>query len=187
MQNPSVRYVNNSVNLTCEFAEGSTAEGCIFNFTGVTSQQSFFVNRSGDSDVASRCEITRAFANNTDYIWNAFDNVGEVPVTVELIAVDSQDENNFTCLLLLSGRHMQSLIPRPYSTLPLCIHIKRRVLLLLFSLHLFSCLLFVFFSFPPSLPLSCIIVKAYTSKIGGDKAKVCIWYWAKHMWVGAFA
>ena len=48
------------------------------------------------------------------------------------------------------------------------------------------CCLFVF-SFPPTLPLSCIIVKAYTSKIGGDKAKVCIWYWAKHMWVGAFA
>ena len=120
---------------------------CIFNFTGVTSQQSFFVNRSGDSDVASRCEITRAFANNTDYIWSAFDNVGEVPVTVELIAVDSQDENNFTCLLLLSGRHMQSLIPRPYSTLPLCIHIKRRVLLLLFSLCLFSFLLFFFFFF----------------------------------------
>lgn len=124
VQNPSVRYVNNSVNLTCEFAEGSTAEGCIFNFTGVTSQQSFFVNRSEDSDVASRCEITRAFANNTDYIWSVFDNAGEVPVTVELIAVDSQDENNFTCLLLLSGRHMQSLIPRPYSTLPLCIHIN---------------------------------------------------------------
>ena len=113
VQNPSVRYVNNSVNLTCEFAEGSTAEGCLFNFTGVTTQQSFFVNRSGDSPVASTCAIARAFANNTDYTWSAFDDIGGVPVTVELIAVDSQDEDNFTCLLLLPGRHIHSLVPRP--------------------------------------------------------------------------
>ena len=113
MQNPSVRYVNNSVNLTCEFAEGSTAEGCLFNLTGVTTQQSFFVNRSGDSPVASTCAIARAFANNTDYTWSAFDDIGGVPVTVELIAVDSQDEDNFTCLLLLPGRHIHSLVPRP--------------------------------------------------------------------------
>ena len=153
VQNPSVRYVNNSVNLTCEFAEGSTAEGCLFNFTGVTTQQPFFVNRSGDSPVASRCAIARAFANNTDYTWNAFDDIGGTPVTVELIAVDSQDENNFTCLSLLSGRHMHSLFPGPS------------------FFHFYSfCILFLntccYVFFPNALSLSCI-VKAYTSKIGG--------------------
>ena len=90
VQNPRVGYLNNSVNLTCEFAEGSTAVGCIFSFTGVTTQQIFVVNRSGDSPVASTCAIARAFANNADYTWSAYDDIGGVPVTVELIAVDNQ-------------------------------------------------------------------------------------------------
>ena len=57
---------------------------------------------------------------------------------------------------------------------------------------LYVCLVvccFFFFLFLPLFHFHVpgIIVKAYTSKIGGDKAKVCIWYWAKHMWVSAFA
>ena len=94
VQNPSVRYVNYSVNLTCEFAKGSAAEGCLFNFTGATTQQSFFVNRNGDSPVASTCAIARAFANNTDYTWSASDIIGGVPIMVELSLVD---EDNFEC------------------------------------------------------------------------------------------
>ena len=96
VQNPSVRYVNNSVNLTCVFAEGSTAEGCLFNFTGpgINTQQSFFVNRSGDSSIATSCESTREFANNTDYMWSASDTTGGISIVVELILVD---EDNFEC------------------------------------------------------------------------------------------
>ena len=106
VQNPRVRYLNNTINLTCEFAEGSTAEGCLFNFTGVTTHEIFVVNRSGDSTAASTCTISKAFANNTDYMWSAFDFNGGVPIKVELIAVDSQDDDNFTCLQMLPGMHM---------------------------------------------------------------------------------
>ena len=59
------------------------------------------MNRNRDSPVASTCEIAKAFANNADYTWSAFDDIGGVPIAVELIAVDSQD--NFECLPFLSG------------------------------------------------------------------------------------
>ena len=100
-----MRYLNNSVNLTCEFAEGSTAVGCIFSFTGVTEQEIFVVNRSGDSLMATSCAMASAFANNTDYTWSAFDDIGGVPITVQLIAVNSHDADNFECLPFLSGTY----------------------------------------------------------------------------------
>ena len=136
---------------------GRRQKGASLTSQGVTTEQSFYVNRSADSPVASTCAIARAFANNTDYMWSAYDDMGGVPVTVELIAVDSQDEDNFTCLSLLPGRHIHSLVPRPYSYLYLLVFI------FFFLLHSpFSIL-----SFPIALPLSCIIVKGYTSKKGG--------------------
>lgn len=97
VQNPQVRYVGTNVNLTCEFAEGSTAEGCFFNFTGYNSEpQTFFVKKSGNSS-ASACAMANAAADDKNYMWSAFDNIGGVAITVELIPVDSWDEDNFTC------------------------------------------------------------------------------------------
>ena len=99
VQNPQVRYVGDNFNLTCEFAEGSTAEGCFFNFTGIIyGAQTFFVNRSGNSSVATTCAMADAtVADDKNYMWSAFDDIGGVPITVELIPFDSRDENNFTC------------------------------------------------------------------------------------------
>ena len=38
-----------------------------------------------------------AAADDKNYMWSAFDNIGGVALTVELIPVDSWDEDNFTC------------------------------------------------------------------------------------------
>ena len=98
VQNPRVRYVGANLNLslTCDFAEGSTAEGCYFNFTGVTTQQSFFVNRSKNSSeaYASSCHMANAVADNTDFVWSAFDDIGGVSIPVNLTEVD---EDDFKC------------------------------------------------------------------------------------------
>ena len=51
--------------------------------------------------MATSCAIAMAFANNTDYMWSAFDYIGGVQITVKLNAVDSQD--NFECLPTQSG------------------------------------------------------------------------------------
>ena len=110
VQNPRVRYVGTNLNLslTCDFAEKSTAEGCLFNFTGInTEPQSFLVNRVGDSPMASACTMANAVANNMNYMWSAFDAIRGVPITVELIAVDNQD--NFECLPMRPGIGMHSL------------------------------------------------------------------------------
>ena len=97
VQNPRVKYVGESLNLTCDFAEGSTAEGCFFNFTGVnTESQTFFVKRSGNSSVAWSCAMADADADDLNYMWSAFDDIEGVPITVELN--DSQDQDNFKCL-----------------------------------------------------------------------------------------
>ena len=98
VQSPQVRYVGANFNLTCEFADGSTAEACFFNFTGIkTEAQTFFVNRSENSSVATTCAMSDAAADDKNYMWSAFDDIGGVPITVELIPVDSRDEDNFTC------------------------------------------------------------------------------------------
>ena len=98
VQNPQVRYVGTNVNLTCEFAEGSTAEGCFFNFTGVnTKSKTFFVNRSGNSSVATTCAMANPTADDMNYMWSAFDDTEGVAITVEVIPIDSWDEDNFTC------------------------------------------------------------------------------------------
>ena len=98
VQNPQVRYAGANFNLTCEFAEGSTAEGCFFNFTGIkTEAKTFFVNRSGNSSVATTCAMSDTAADDMNYMWTAFDDIGGVPITVELIPIDSWDEDNFTC------------------------------------------------------------------------------------------
>lgn len=98
VQNPRVRYVGTNFNLTCDFAEGSTAEGCFFNFTGVkTEPQTFFVNRIGNSSVATNCTEAETAADDKNYNWSAFDDIGGVSITVKLIPVDSWDEDNFTC------------------------------------------------------------------------------------------
>ena len=104
VQNPRVRYVGFNVNLTCEFAEGSTAEVCFFNFTGMTAQQTFLVNRAVNTSVASSCAMTDAVADNVDFGWSAFDNIAGIPITVELIPVD---EDHFECG---PGRHYISLV-----------------------------------------------------------------------------
>ena len=46
-------------------------------------------------------KIARAFVNNADYTWSAFDDIGGVPIAVKLIAVDSQD--NFECLSVMGS------------------------------------------------------------------------------------
>ena len=104
VQNLRVKYIGAFLNLTCEFAEGSTAEVCFFNFTGInTEPQTFLVNRAVISSVASSCAMADAVADDKNYIWSAFDDIGGVPVTVELIAVDSQDEHSFECLPMQPG------------------------------------------------------------------------------------
>ena len=99
-----MRYVGFNLNLICDFAEGSTAEVCFFKFTGMNAQESFLVNRSGNSSVASSCAEAEAVADNVDFVWSAFDNIGGVPIMVELIPVD---EDNFECG---PGRHYNSLL-----------------------------------------------------------------------------
>ena len=100
-----MKYVgtNHNLSLTCEFAEGSTAESCLFNFTGVTTQrsQTFMVYKFGDSPIATTCAVANATAGDMNYMWSAFDDIGGVPITVKLIPVDSQD--NFECLSLPTG------------------------------------------------------------------------------------
>ena len=97
VQNPRVKYVGAFLNLTCEFAEGSTAEVCFFNFTGINSgPTTFVVNRTGNSSMASSCAMANTTADDNNYMWSAFDDIGGVPVTVELI--DSQDQDNFECM-----------------------------------------------------------------------------------------
>ena len=108
VQSPQVRYVGANFNLTCEFAEGSTAELCFFNFTGInTEPHTFLVNRAVNSSVASSCAEADAVADDMNYMWSAFDDIGGVPLTVELIAVDSQD--NFECLPIQPGIGMHFL------------------------------------------------------------------------------
>ena len=41
--------------------------------------------------MASSCAMADAVADDKNYMWSAFDDIGGVPVTVELIAVDSQE------------------------------------------------------------------------------------------------
>ena len=94
VQNARVRYVGTNLHLTCDFAEGSTAEGCYFNFTGVTTQQSFFVSRSENSSEVSSCAMANAVANNTDFLWSAFDDIGGVSIPVNLTEAD---EDDFEC------------------------------------------------------------------------------------------
>ena len=103
-----MRYVNTNLNLSCNFAEGSTAEGCLFNFTGVSTEQSFFVNRTGDSLVASSCAVAEAVDDNVDFMWSAFDDGGDIPIAVTLVPVDSQNQVNFECIPMAPGRCMQS-------------------------------------------------------------------------------
>ena len=105
-----MRYVGVGVNLSCDFAEGSTAEGCFFNFTGITTVQTFFVNRSGNSSVATTCAVTYAAADDKNFVWSAFDDIGGVSITVELIPVDSQDEDNFIILCRPGMQHSRLLI-----------------------------------------------------------------------------
>ena len=109
VQNPRVRYINTNLNLSCNFAEGSTAEGCFFNFTGLSKEQSFFVNRTGDSLVVSACAVAGAVADNVDFTWSAFDDGGDIPIAVTLVPVDSQDQDNFECIPMAPGRCMQSM------------------------------------------------------------------------------
>ena len=47
--------------------------------------------------MATSCDVANATADNVDFMWHAFDDIGGVPVTVELIAVGSQDKDNFKC------------------------------------------------------------------------------------------
>ena len=102
-----MKYVGAFLNLTCEFAGGSTAEVCIFNFTGINKEpQTILVNRTVNSSVATTCAMANAAADDKNYMWSAFDDIGGVSVTVELIAVDSQDEDNFTCLPMQPGMGM---------------------------------------------------------------------------------
>ena len=71
------------LNLTCEFAEGSTAELCFFNFTGInTEPQTFLVNRTVNSSDALSCAMANAVVDEMDYMWNAFDEIGGISVTV---------------------------------------------------------------------------------------------------------
>ena len=99
-----MRYFGFNLNLTCDFAEGSTAEVCFFNFTGMTAKQTFLVNRAVNSSVASSCAMADAVADIADFEWSAFDNIAGVPITVELIPVD---EDHFECG---PGRHYISLV-----------------------------------------------------------------------------
>ena len=99
VQTAWVRYVGAKVNLICDFAEGSTAEGCFFNFTGMSTHQSFLVNKSVNSSVASSCAVAFAVADNADFAWSASGTIGGVSIMVELIPVD---EDNFECG---PGRH----------------------------------------------------------------------------------
>jgi len=109
VQNPRVRYINTNLNLSCNFAEGSTAEGCFFNFTGLSKEQSFFVNRTGDSLVVSACAVAGAVADNVDFTWSAFDDGGDIPIAVTLVPVDSQNQVNFECIPVAPGRCTQSM------------------------------------------------------------------------------
>ena len=110
VQNPKVRFIGANVNLTCDFAEGSTADGCFFNFTGYNTDlepQSFFINRSGNSSVATTCDVADAPADDKNYEWSAFDDIGGVPITVELIPVGIWEEDNFTCQQGMQHMHKE--------------------------------------------------------------------------------
>ena len=52
------------------------------------------MNRSENSSVATTDD---AAADDKNYMWSAFDDIGGIPITVELIPVNSRDEDNFTC------------------------------------------------------------------------------------------
>ena len=57
------------LSLTCEFAEGSTAELCFFNFTGInTEPPTFLVNRTVNSSDALSCAMANAVVDKMNYM-----------------------------------------------------------------------------------------------------------------------
>lgn len=57
--------------------------------------------------MASSCAVANAVADNLDFMWSAFDDGGGVPIAVALMPVDRRNQDNFECLLILSGKHME--------------------------------------------------------------------------------